>query len=82
MHNQWNLGELGGLWLAPALFGLVLILFGVLIFVFPDLLSFIVAAVLIFAGFSLLGLAWNMRVRVTYRRKGDRGSGLDERDDL
>jgi hypothetical protein len=76
------MGNPGGMWLAPALFGVVLILFGVLIFVFPDLLSFIVAAVLIFAGFSLLGLAWNMRGRVTYRRMDGRGPGPFGPDDL
>jgi len=82
MRNQWNVPNLAGIWLAPAFFGVVLILFGVLIFVYPELLSFIVAAVLIFAGFSLLGLAWNMRTRVTYRRMDDRGSGSDRTDDL
>ena len=82
MQGQWNMGSLSGFWLAPAALGVLLILFGVLIFVVPKLLEFIVAAVLIFAGCSLLGLAWHMRGRVTYRRMNDPGPGADDRDDL
>jgi Flp pilus assembly protein TadB len=62
------MGNVGGVWLAPALLGVALIVFGVLIFVVPKLLQLIVAAVFIFAGCALLGLAWHMRGRITYRR--------------
>jgi hypothetical protein len=67
-QDQWGLGRAGGLWFAPVFFGLILILVGVLIFVFPDLLAFLVATVLILVGCSLLGLGWHLRGRVTYRR--------------
>ena len=73
MQHQWNAGNTGSLWIAPALLGAALIAFGALIFVVPKLLQFIVAAVLIFAGCSLLGLAWHLRGRVTYRRMDDHG---------
>jgi len=73
MPYQWNTGNIGALWIAPALLGVALILFGVLVFIVPRLLQFIVAAVLVFAGCSLLGLAWHLRGRVTYRRMDDYG---------
>ena len=80
MQNQrysLGLGGGGGLWLLPAFLGLLLIVFGVLIFVVPKLLELIVAAVLVAAGCSLLGLAWHLRSRVTYRRMDYDGPGTD-----
>lgn len=68
MRLPWNSEPIGGFWLAPASFGLLLIVFGVLILIVEWLLRFIVAGILILAGFSLLGLAWRLRGRVTYRR--------------
>ena len=82
MQTQWNMNNIGGFWLAPAFLGVVLILFGVLIFVVPKVLEFIVAAVLVFAGCSLLGLAWHLRGRVTYRRMDDHGAGPGPMDEL
>ena len=70
-QDQWGFGRAGGLWFAPVFFGLILILVGVLIFVFPDLLAFLVATVLMLVGCSLLGLGWHLRGRVTYRRMDD-----------
>lgn len=81
-RHHWGLPEGGGFWLLPALLGLLLIVFGVLIFVVPKLLELIVAAVLVTAGCSLLGLAWHLRGRVTYRRMDDDGSGIDRLGDL
>jgi hypothetical protein len=78
MQSPWNIGGLGSLWLGPALLGIMLIFFGVLIFVVPKLLELIVAAVLFFAGCSLLGLAWHLRGRVQYRRMDDGGPGPDD----
>jgi len=75
MQNQWNFGNLGGLWLGPAVLGVMLIFFGVLIFVVPKMLELIVAAVFVFAGCSLLGLAWHLRGRVSYRQMDDQGPG-------
>jgi uncharacterized membrane protein HdeD (DUF308 family) len=78
MQIQWNFGNLGAIWVAPAFLGVALILFGVLILAFPLLLRLIVAAVLIMAGCSLLGLAWHMRGRVTYRQMDDRCPGPED----
>ncbi len=74
MRYDENLG-FGGIWLAPAFFGLVLVLFGVLIFVVPRLLELLVASVLVLCGLALLALAWAMRGRIVYRRIDDE---LDE----
>jgi hypothetical protein len=63
-----------GFWLAPALLGVALILMGFLIVRFPELLAYAVAGIFVFLGIWLLGLAWQLRTRVTIRR-------LDE-DDL
>lgn len=82
MQHQWNMGNLGSFWLAPAFFGVLLIVFGLLIIAKPELLAYLVAAVLIFAGCSLLGLAWHLRGRVTYRRFDQRGPGAGGPDDL
>ena len=78
MQNSWNFGNIGAIWLAPAAFGIALIGFGVLILAVPWLLQFVVAAVLISAGCSLLGLAWHMRGRVTYRRMNEDQPGRDD----
>ncbi len=78
---QWGLGG-GGLWLVPVLSGLVLIVFGILIFIVPKLLELIVAAVLIFAGCSLIGVGWHLRGRVTYRRMDEDKPGTDRLGDL
>jgi|GEM_PF-2764446 len=70
MHKQrektWNVGG-GGFWIVPAFFGLLLIVFGILIFYVPKLLDFIVAAVFVLAGCVLLGIGWRLRGRITYR---------------
>ncbi len=68
--QQPNLG-FGGMWLAPAFFGALLVLLGVLILLFPRLLALIVAGALITIGASLLAIAWAMRGRVVYRRFDD-----------
>jgi multisubunit Na+/H+ antiporter MnhG subunit len=82
MPDQRNTRQARGFWLAPASLGVLLILFGVLILVVERLLQFLVAAVFVMAGCSLLGLAWHMRGRVTYRRLDPRWPGSDERDDV
>ena len=55
MPDPWKMENVGRFWLAPAVFGALLIVFGVLILVVERLLQFIVAAVLAGAGCSLLG---------------------------
>ncbi len=63
----WS-GDLGGIWVAPAMLGLLLILMGLLLFIFPRLLAYFVAAVFFSAGLALLGSAWRMRQSVRYQR--------------
>lgn len=59
---------MGGIWLAPVALGFVLIGIGLMLFVWPELLAFVVAAVFVTGGLSLLGTGWRMRQRVTYQR--------------
>ncbi len=59
---------MGAFWLPPMLFGGVLVLFGVLIFYQPALLSYLVASVFVLGGLTTMLLAWLMRGRVSYRR--------------
>ena len=68
MRITWNREATRGFWLAPAIFGCLFILLGLLIFYNPALLAYIVAGILMAIGVTLLGLAWQTRPRVTYRR--------------
>lgn len=58
----------GSLWWGPAMFGLILLGIGVLIFAMPELLAYVVASVFVVAGVSVLSAAWRMRRQVTYQR--------------
>lgn len=63
-----------GFWTGPAALGVMLVLIGVLLLIWPALLQILVATVFLVVGASLLGMAWSMRRRVTYRRmNGARG---------
>ena len=64
----WNLGGGGGLWFVPVLTGIMFILFGLLILYVPNLLEYLVAAALLLIGFSLLGVGWHWRTRISFRR--------------
>jgi Flp pilus assembly protein TadB len=68
MRLYWSSLDHSGLRLAPALLGGLLILIGVLLYVWPQLLSFVVATVFVAAGCSLLFSAWRLRRDVTYQR--------------
>lgn len=57
-----------GIWFAPAALGILLILAGLMIFVQPQLLAYIVATGLILAGVSALALAWRSKWVISYRR--------------
>lgn len=57
-----------GVWIPPAMLGLMLVLVGVLIIVMPQLLAYFVATAFIMAGVGMLGIAMQMRTRVTFRR--------------
>jgi hypothetical protein len=49
------------LWAAPFWFGVMLVLAGILVLVYPAILVAIVAAVIMSAGVGLMGLGWRMR---------------------
>ena len=68
MRIIWNREATQGFWLTPAIFGVALILLGVLIYVVPELLAYIVAGFFIVVGTTLVGVAWQTRTRVSYRR--------------
>ena len=68
MRIFWSPENMSGLWWGPAMLGLMLIGVGVLIFAMPQLLAYVVAAVFVVAGVSLLSAAWRMRSQVTYRQ--------------
>lgn len=77
MQQQWRIFETGGFGLAPAVFGALLIAFGVLIIIRPELLAYLVAAIFILAGASMLAFAWSVRSRVTYRRFDESSDRMD-----
>ncbi len=52
---------LGDSWKAYALMGTSLILFAVLLILVPELLSFLVASLLLWAGIMVLYMAWQFR---------------------
>ena len=53
--------DLSALWWYYLLLGILLVLWGVAITVWPQLLVAFVAALFILAGFTVLGLAWRVR---------------------
>lgn len=55
-------------WFAPLTAGIAMIVMGVLIYVYPALLAYIVSLVFIFAGITLLVVGMQMRARIEYRR--------------
>jgi hypothetical protein len=57
-----------GLWMAPGLGGLLLVLLGIGIIVEPRILIYAVALALIFGGLTLMGCAFAMRPRVSYHQ--------------
>jgi len=65
----WQAGEFDFLWKSQMLLGVLLVLTGVLIAVFPALLWGLVAAGIIMVGASLVGSAWRLR-RLERRARG------------
>lgn len=55
-------------WFAPLTAGVALILMGVLIYVYPALLAYIVSFAFVFAGLTLLVVGLQMKSRIVYRR--------------
>jgi uncharacterized membrane protein HdeD (DUF308 family) len=68
MRIDWQANGGDGLWLAPAALGMLLVLIGVMLLVWPALLSYVVACLFIGLGLSAAGAAWRMRRRVSYHR--------------
>jgi uncharacterized membrane protein HdeD (DUF308 family) len=62
-----------GLFIAP---GLVLILFGIAILIWPDLLAYMVAGLFIAVGFTITGWGWRLSRR--QRRQTARWQFVDE----
>lgn len=54
-------GEFGFLWKYPMLMGVLLVLAGLLIVIFPQILVLLVATAIIVAGMGLIGSAWRLR---------------------
>lgn len=51
-----------------ALLGVLLVLIGVLIWILPNLLAYVIAGFFVFLGLALILFSWQMRGRVVYRR--------------
>ncbi len=64
------------MWVAPALAGSLLVLFGVLIFLKPELLAYLVATAFVVAGLGILAVAWRLKRTVVYRRVEIHGDSL------
>lgn len=67
MRIIWDGGTPRRFWLTPAVVGALFILLGILIFEVPNLLEYIVAGLFLFIGLVLVAVAWQTRVRVSYR---------------
>jgi uncharacterized membrane protein HdeD (DUF308 family) len=68
MRAFWSYDEWRSFWLGPALLGVVLIALGVVLYLHPLLLAYFVAGMFILGGCALVGVAWRIRWRVSYRR--------------
>ena len=64
----WNLSGGGGMWFIPVVAGVMFVLFGILILIVPMLLEYLIASTLMLIGFSLMGVGWHWRTRVSIRR--------------
>ncbi len=65
--DWWSSGPTRGAWLGPAALGALLIALGLLLYAHPELLAYFVAGIFVLAGVGLLGVAWRLRPRITYR---------------
>ena len=59
-HFDYLIKDLSALWRFYLLLGLLLVIWGVAIIIWPQLLVAFVAALFIMAGFTVLGLAWRV----------------------
>ena len=68
-------------WLTPVITGVTLVLIGVLLFNHPELLAYFIAGLFTLVGAALIGVGWNMRKRVSYRRIDGTGPTRDDSDE-
>ena len=59
----------GSFWPVPLFMGILLILTGILIIRFPQLLAYAVAGLFLFAGVSLIGFGFNLRRAGRYTQR-------------
>ncbi|QOJ13857.1 MAG: DUF3096 domain-containing protein [Planctomycetia bacterium] len=59
---------LSGLWVGPAMFGMFLVFCGILIFLMPQLLAYIVGFGLIVAGVGMIAMGMASRAHVSYHQ--------------
>ena len=79
MYRSFSPNSFQHFWLTPVGLGVLLVLLGLLIFKKPELLAYFIAGLFVLIGLALVGVGWNMRRRVTYRRM-DQNWNADERD--
>ena len=79
MRVIWTQSGLPRFWLAPLMLGLVAIAAGVAIVLFPQLLAYAVAGLLVFVGLSLVVAALSMR---TAAGRPPARPGWTERDEI
>lgn len=66
---DYALRDLSALWWFYLGWGLLLVAWGIAIVIWPQLLSALVGAIFIMAGFSVFGVAWRVRhLRRDYQR--------------
>lgn len=71
VRELWTLqsGDCGSVWKYQFLLGVLLVLGGLLIAVFPEILVALAAAAVILAGVGLIGSAWRLRRLEQHRRR-------------
>lgn len=68
MQVFWSNRGPAGFGYGSGFVGVVLVLIGVLLFVMPELLAYVVASVFVITGLGMLAAGWRMRQHVSYRR--------------
>jgi hypothetical protein len=66
--------RVGGFWFGPAVPGLLLVLMGLLIFRYPQIVIYAVACGFIGLGVFLIVVAWRLRPTVSFHRLDEDGS--------
>lgn len=71
--QQWWTGDMRSFSVGSVVLGVMLILIGVLLFVMPELLAYVIASIFVLAGAGLIASAWRVRQNVTFRRVDQSG---------